>query len=46
MITKQELIEIIQACVEQGQWNAAIKLIELLQNIELKNTNSIIIEVK
>ncbi|CAN7654490.1 hypothetical protein LJR153_005059 [Paenibacillus sp. LjRoot153] len=46
MTTQQELIEIVQACVEQRQWSAAMKLIELLQNMEHENKNSVLIEVK
>lgn len=46
MTTQQELIEIIQACVENRQWNAAVKLIELLQNMEHENANSVLIEIK
>ncbi|WP_236290232.1 hypothetical protein [Paenibacillus allorhizoplanae] len=46
MINQQEIIEIIQACVEKRQWNAAVKLIELLQNMEHENKNSLLIEIK
>lgn len=46
MTTQQELIEIVQACIEQRQWNAALKLIELLQNMEHENKYSVLIEIK
>jgi hypothetical protein len=45
MITQLELIEIVQACVEQRQWSAALKLIELLKNMEHENTPSVLIEI-
>jgi alkylhydroperoxidase/carboxymuconolactone decarboxylase family protein YurZ len=46
MTTQHELIEIVQACVVQRHWSAALKLIELLQNMEHENKNSVLIEIK
>lgn len=39
-------MEIIQACIEQKKWHAAIKLIELLQNMDQNNKDSVLLEIR
>jgi hypothetical protein len=43
--TKNDLKEIIQAAVEQEKWNAAIGLINTVQDMEKKGRSTILIEI-
>jgi hypothetical protein len=44
--TKNDIKEIIQAAIEQEKWNAAIGLIQTVQEMEKKGRDTILIEIK
>ncbi|WP_156043294.1 hypothetical protein [Paenibacillus sp. UNC451MF] len=46
LTTKNDMKEIILSAIEQEKWNAAIKLIQTVQEMERNGRESILIEIK
>ncbi|UQZ84781.1 hypothetical protein SK3146_04036 [Paenibacillus konkukensis] len=46
LTTKHDLKEIIQSAVEQEKWQAAIKLIQTVLEMERRGRETILIEIK
>lgn len=46
LTSKQELVEIIHACIDQEKFNAAIKLIEFVQRMEQEHRDNVLIEIR
>lgn len=46
LTTKTDLKQIIQSAVEQEKWNAAIKLIQTVLDMERNGRESILIEIR
>lgn len=46
LTTKKDLKEIIQSAIEQEKWNAAIKLIQTVLDMERNGRDTILIEIR
>jgi hypothetical protein len=44
--TKSDLIGIVQSAIEQQKWEAAIKLIETIKEMERKGRDTILLEIR
>jgi DNA repair photolyase len=43
--TKSDLIEILNECINQGKWNAAITIITTIQSMEEQKNDKIIVPI-
>jgi hypothetical protein len=44
--TKNDVIEIVHSAIEQGKWISAIKLLEMLLEMERNGREAVLIEIK